>query len=194
VLTPALIGLLAAGLGGAQGSTPAAGGVPAFGTSRRLPALRSTSSRFWFVDRSGRDGLGFGGARLGLERRLGLGRFSSALQASFARWSVGVDLPSPLLARGLAPIGLWPTSYGLLVARFGYGFYLGRPKSPRGALSVFYDRQRHLFGEGPRTVPSYARHRVGVEGTLFVAPRIGVHFKAGLGANWSGGLSLVIVH
>lgn len=202
MLTPALIGLLAAGPGGAIGSTPAAGAAPAAQpeaaaeaevAAEPMPAARSPWNRLWFADRSPRGGLGFGGAQLGIEGRLDLGRFSSALEASFARWSVGVGLEGPLRGPPPAgPIGPRPTIYGLLVARVGYGFYLGRPKVPRGELYVYYDRERQLFGEDPRTVPSYLRHGIGVEGTLFLTPRVGVHFDARLGTTWSAGLSLVV--
>jgi len=184
VLEPALFLLAAtAAPASAQPSTPAVvANVQA--TLRQLPRL-SLDHLVATVDPAQQ-------VRVELAGRVELGAFASALSSSFARWSVGVQVDAiPRAAPRLLNLPL--TSNGLLVARIGYGLFLGRPRAPpRGELFVYYDHQLRVnAGDDPGTIPPYNRHRVGVGATLFLGPQIGLHVDAHVGRSWATGVSLI---
>jgi hypothetical protein len=131
------------------------------------------------------------GAELGVGGRFEFGRLVPALSSSFAHWSVGVpgDARSSL---GLA-LRQAVTDNGLLVGRVGYGLYVGKPKMSRSQLFVYYDQELRLNGVGgkPNSLFRDPRRGVGVDGTLFVTPQLGVQASVRMGHSWFAGLSLV---
>jgi hypothetical protein len=121
--------------------------------------------------------------RLGLDRTVGLGRFASALAASFARWSLDVGVPT--LARP-APLSDVASTDGLLVAHLGQGLFLGHSALPCPQRLT----RRDCLAATPTLLP--AGPQVGLDATLFVTPVLGVRFEANAGAAQYGGLSLIV--
>jgi hypothetical protein len=122
-------------------------------------------------------------ARLGLEGTFGSGRFASALTSSLARWSLGIGFDAETLARPGARSGA--PSDGLLVARIGHGLYLGHAPLPRPALFTYQEQMKAKPSLSPTGV------RIGIDGTLFFTPHLGLHFEVSGGGSWFGGLSFV---
>jgi hypothetical protein len=134
---------------------------------------------------------GLCGAQLGLGGRLDFGRLVPALSSSFAHWSVGVP-GNPRRSLGLA-LRETTSEKGLLVGSLGYGLYLGRPKTPRSQLFVYYDQELRFNGVGgrPHSLFRDPRRGIGVDSTLLLTPRLGVQSSLRAGKRWFAGLSLV---
>jgi hypothetical protein len=121
-------------------------------------------------------------ARLGLDGTIGLGHFASALSSSFARWSIGIGIDAPTPARPLQLPGA--SDDGLLVAHVGHGLYLGHPPAPRA--EIFSGRDYIDVRPSP-----FHGAQIGIDGTLFLTPHIGLRFDASGGSAMYGGLSLI---
>jgi hypothetical protein len=149
------------------------------------PFGRTSASPEAYLDLSGGQdptGTRTARARLGLDGTIGLGRFASALSSSFARWSIGIGFDATGVQR---PFSMAASDNGLLVARLGHGLYLGHPPPVKSDLLTYREylsAQPALFKNGVQ---------LGMDGTLFITPHIGVRFNVSAGTAMYGGLSLV---
>lgn len=134
--------------------------------------------------------------RFGVQSRLDLGRLAALVPASFATSSVGVGYEGARPPSLEIP-GLRVDDRGLLVARVGYGIYLGKPQSPRRAeLYLHYDYDQRVFTTEDKDLRAAAaspkQHSLTLEATWFLTPTVGLHLNAQIGNTWLAGLSLVV--
>jgi len=130
-----------------------------------------------------------GSRRLELQGRASLGLILPALSSTFALWSLSIPASGDFLWR--SPLAGAFGDNGLLVARFGYGLYLGSLSCPRGELFAFHDQTlARLFGSPPTPMDKGVNHGIGIEGTLFLTRHFGLHFEARGGEGFFAGLSL----
>jgi len=126
---------------------------------------------------------------VGVAGRLDMARIGPSLRGSFAEMSVGWALQTySYRARGTtADVG------ELLLARFGYGMYLGFPGSPRGEVMIYYDHRHDDFAAGfkMRGLGSGVIGHFGAEGRLFVTDHWGVGAEAAFGSAYVTGLSIL---
>ncbi|MBW2459417.1 MAG: hypothetical protein JRI68_33300 [Deltaproteobacteria bacterium] len=80
----------------------------------------------------------------------------------------------------------------LLLARFGFGVYLGRSAAPRGEVVLYYDHRHDGFAGGMSGAMVGFPGHAGLEGELFVSDQLGVRAEVQLGAGVVGGLSLLV--
>jgi hypothetical protein len=83
-----------------------------------------------------------------------------------------------------------------LLARFGYGIYLGWPGSARGEIALYYDHRHDDFAAGFKMpgLGSGVIGHFGVEGRLFVTRQWGVAAEAAVGSAYITGLSILFRH
>ena len=81
----------------------------------------------------------------------------------------------------------------MLLARFGFGMYLGGPQAPDGELLLYYDHRHDDFAAGLlSSLPtSGVPGHMGLDAQLFVSERWGVAGQAQIGSALVSGLSLV---
>ena len=121
--------------------------------------------------------------------RLDMARIGPSLRGSFAEMSVGWALQAySYRARGTrADVG------ELLLARFGYGMYIGWPGSPRAEVMIYYDHRHDDFAAGFKMtgLGSGTIGHFGAEGRLFVSDHWGVAAEAAFGSAYVTGLSIL---
>jgi hypothetical protein len=123
-----------------------------------------------------------------LDGRLPLDRFASSLAGSFLEWGAGLAVGSTHYG---GAIGAREFTDGLL-ARFGYGFYLGPASASRGEVLLSYDNRHDDFAGGLK-MPGLGSGPVGhfgVEGTVYLAGSWGLRALAQAGSAHVLGLSL----
>jgi hypothetical protein len=81
----------------------------------------------------------------------------------------------------------------LLLARFAYGMYLGRPGGARGEVMLYYDHRHDDFAAGLKIpgIPSGVAGHFGVEGRAYVSGDWGLSFEAAAGSAYVVGMSLL---
>jgi hypothetical protein len=119
---------------------------------------------------------------LALSGRLDLARLGRATSGSFADLAVGL---AGEVANYYQP-GAGADLGGMLLARFAYGLYLGRPgSSVRGEASIYYDHRRDTFAggisPGPGPGSGFAGF-FGAAGLLHLGPRWGARLELEQGA------------
>jgi hypothetical protein len=128
-------------------------------------------------------------AELSVEGRLDMRRMAPSLTGSFAEMGVGWAMQRyAYQVRGAAPdVG------DLLLARFGYGMYLGFPGGARGEVMLYYDHRHDDFAAGLKIpgIPSGVAGHFGVEGRAFVSDRWGFSAEAVAGSAYVIGASLL---
>jgi hypothetical protein len=124
-----------------------------------------------------------------LDARVDLARVGPAMRGSFVEGQVGAGLE---LYHFRAPGSrVEDNAFGLLLARFGFGVYLGTgPKS--GELSLYYDHRHDDFaaGLGVKGIASGPLGHFGLRGRYFVAPQWGVNALLELGSAVVAGASV----
>lgn len=127
---------------------------------------------------------------LSLRGRLDMDRFLPSLAGSFAEMSLGGAI--------LADSYFNATTDGntLLLGRFGYGVYIGRPSYPRGEVMVYYDHRRDDFAAGLKIarVGSGIFGHMGLEGKLYFNDQWGALLDAQMGSAYLAGLSVLYRH
>jgi hypothetical protein len=84
----------------------------------------------------------------------------------------------------------------LLLARFGYGMYIGRIGGPRGEMTLYYDHRHDEFAAGLKTgglVSGVAGH-FGIAAHLYVSDHWGLAAEAAVGSAYVTGLSVLFRH
>jgi hypothetical protein len=121
--------------------------------------------------------------------RLDMGRLGPSLRGSFAEMSLGVALQAySYRARGTtADVG------ELLLARFGYGMYVGWPGSPRSEIMIYYDHRHDDFAAGTKItgLGSGVIGHVGAEGRFFASDHWGIAAETAIGSAYVMGLSIL---
>lgn len=134
------------------------------------------------------DGFGFTTLELGLEGRLDLQALGPRLEGSFAEAALGY-------ARQWLRYDLLPgDATDELLARVGFGIYLGRPGGVHGESWIAYDHRRDTFAGGlkmPGVPAGYAGH-VAQRTELFFDPRVGAAFDVQYGSALIAGLYLLL--
>ncbi len=133
------------------------------------------------------DAFGLTALELRLDSRLDLGDLDSNLAGSFAESSLGYA------REFLRYDGLEGDQTDELLARLGFGIYLGRPDGVHGEAAIVYDHRRDTLAGGMRFagVPAgYAGH---LEQTtrLFFTPAFGAELGFEYGSAFTTGLSLL---
>jgi hypothetical protein len=121
--------------------------------------------------------------------RLDMHHVGPSLRGSFAEMSVGFALR----ASAYDVQGTTADMSELLLARFGYGMYIGRPGSPRGEVSLYYDHRHDDFAAGLKTtglVSGVAGH-FGTAARFYVSDHWGLAAEAMVGSAYVAGLSVL---
>jgi hypothetical protein len=139
-------------------------------------------------DRHAARGFTMRGAEVALAGRLDLGRVGPTLAGSFAEGALGAALASyrydGVAARDRDEV---------LLARFGFGIYLGRLPGPAGELSLYYDHRHDGYAGGlvTRGIGSGLAGAFGLDATFFPVSRWGVRLEAQAGSALLAGVGIV---
>jgi hypothetical protein len=122
---------------------------------------------------------------VGARGRVDLRRFADSLAGSFAEWGLGLGWVLTHYQVGARETD----AAGLLLARFGYGLYLGRAAE----VSLFYDHRHDEYAGGLKLtgLGSGPAGHLGVMGSWFFLPSWGVRAEAQAGSAYLAGLALV---
>ena len=126
---------------------------------------------------------------LALAGRLDMSRIAPSLTGSFAEMGFGWALQTyEYEINGVrADIG------ELLLARFGYGIYVGWPGAPHGEVMVYYDHRHDDFAAGlklPGLASGVAGH-FGMDARLYFSEQWGARLEAAVGSAYVVGASLL---
>ncbi len=130
-----------------------------------------------------RDGFHVTTAELRLASRLNLEHFAATMRGSFVELLLGAAIASYRYAAG----GV--TADDLLLARVGYGVYLGAASE----VSLYYDHRRDTIAGGGLLSGIGAGYvgYFGLDARWFLDPRWGVAFDARIGGAYIAGASLI---
>ncbi len=131
-------------------------------------------------------------SELSVNARLDMQRISPPLRGSFAEMGFGWALQNyRYQVKGASnDVG------ELLLARFGYGIYIGWPGAARGEIMVYYDHRHDDFAAGlkiPGLGSGVAGH-FGLEGRAYVSDHWGVAAEAVAGSAYVTGVSILFRH
>jgi hypothetical protein len=121
----------------------------------------------------------------GVRGRVDLLWLARSLVGSFAEWGFGVGTVFTHYRTGAHETD----GSGLLLARFGYGVYLGRV----GEIQAYYDHRHDGYAGGLKLsgLGSGAAGHLGVDGDWYFLPRWGVRAELQAGSAYLAGLSIV---
>lgn len=124
--------------------------------------------------------------------RLDGGRIAPSLRGTFADGSAGLAF-----ARHDYRVAGSPTdATTMLLARVGFGAYLGRPSSgrPFGEASIFYDHRHDGYAGGFKMtgLGSGVAGAFGAKGVVYLTSDVGLLADVAVGAAWVGGLSILV--
>ena len=124
-----------------------------------------------------------------LSGRTELARLAPSLAGSFLDWGFGLAMGASHYG---GPVGTFEAT-DLLLARFGYGFYLGRGPAPRAEVLLAYDHRHDDFAGGLKIpgLGSGPAGYFGVEATAHLHESWGVRAVAQAGSAHVVGLQLV---
>jgi hypothetical protein len=131
-------------------------------------------------------------AEVAIAGRFDMGRIGPSLRGSFAEMGVGVALQVYAYDTTAASADV----EDLLLARFGYGMYIGRIGGPRGEMTLYYDHRHDEFAAGLKTgglVSGVAGH-FGIAAHLYVSDHWGLAAEAAVGSAYVTGLSVLFRH
>lgn len=118
--------------------------------------------------------------------RYAMANVARELRGSFAEGAAGLGLASVRHVRST-------DTDTLLLARFGYGFFLGSPSLSRGDVTAFYEHRRDGLVGGMKIPGIGAGYlgSVGARARVYLDDRFGVAVEAHAGAATMAGASLV---
>jgi len=131
-------------------------------------------------------------AEIAIAGRFDMGRVGPSLRGSFAEMGVGAALQAIAYDTTAASADV----EDLLLARFGYGMYIGRIGGPRGEMTVYYDHRHDEFAAGLKTgglVSGVAGH-FGIAAHLYLSDHWGLAAEAAVGSAYVTGLSVLFRH
>jgi hypothetical protein len=126
---------------------------------------------------------------LSVQGRLDMQRFAPSLTGSFAELGLGWALQR----YGYEVKGV-PADVGeLLLARFGYGMYVGWPGGPRGEAMLYYDHRHDDFAAGLKLsgIPSGVAGHFGFSARAFLSEHWGMSVEAMAGSAYVTGASIL---
>jgi hypothetical protein len=120
--------------------------------------------------------------------RYDLQRYARSLTGSFVEGSAGVGIGAYHY-----PAAGTSEANTLLLARFGFGIYLGRRADRWGELRAYYDHRHDDYAGGLKMpgLGSGPLGHFGVDGRAFVTPHWGFRAEVQAGSAWVAGLALV---
>jgi hypothetical protein len=125
---------------------------------------------------------------LRMDGRYDLRRYAPSLAGSFVEGSAGVGLGAYTY-----PAASTTEANTMLLARFGFGLYLGRRADRWGELRLYYDHRHDDYAAGLKIpgIGSGPLGHFGVDGKAFVTTRWGFWAQGEVGAAWVAGLGLI---
>ncbi|MET0593460.1 MAG: hypothetical protein ABW133_12220 [Polyangiaceae bacterium] len=126
---------------------------------------------------------------LAISGRLDMVRFDPLLRGSFAEMSFGMAMQ----AYSYKVQGTTADLSEILLARFGFGMYFGRPGTQRGEALVYYDHRHDGYAAGlkiPGLGSGVAGH-FGAEGRYYLSDHWGLAAEAVAGSAYVMGLSVL---
>ena len=125
----------------------------------------------------------------GARGRYDLRRFAPSLDGTFADWGLGLGWALTHFQVGAREID----AQGLLLARFGWGLYLGHAPGQTGEVMAYYDHRHDDYAGGAKLtgLGSGAAGHVGLEGTWYFLQRWGVRAEVQAGSVYLAGLSVI---
>jgi hypothetical protein len=127
-----------------------------------------------------------------LAGRLDMSRVGPSLTGSFAEMSLGWAGAAYAYAR----LNTRADVAELLLARFGYGLYVGWPGAPRGEATIYYDHRHDGFAAGlklPGLGSGVAGH-FGASLRYYLSDQWGILAETSAGSAYVAGLSLLFRH
>ncbi|MCA9598664.1 MAG: hypothetical protein KC776_35380 [Myxococcales bacterium] len=123
--------------------------------------------------------------------RWDLRNFDPALAGSFAE--VGAGFALSRVSYRIDGMQLDPELEDLLLARFGFGFWLGDPTRRGSEVRLYYDHRHDDYAAGliVTGLASGVAGHFGVDARTFFDERWGMRLDAQVGAAWIAGLSLL---
>jgi hypothetical protein len=121
--------------------------------------------------------------------RTDLRRLASTLTGSFAEWGVGLGWALTHYRVGARETD----AAGLLLARFGYGLYLGHRPGRTAEVMVYYDHRHDDYAGGTKLggLGSGVAGHFGLEGTWYFLERWGARLEAQTGSAHLAGVYLI---
>lgn len=173
------------------------GGYRAFGpTPREGQAERPDGSALDLEAALTRHDYGDDGFRIGtfeifVRSRTDLMRVAKPLEGSFFELGLGGAVQQ--YAYQVPGVSIPSDLETMLLARFGFGVYVGGPSAPDGEFLLYYDHRHDDYAAGLlSTVPtSGVLGHFGLDGRMFFSENWGVSGQAQVGAALVAGLSLV---
>jgi hypothetical protein len=137
------------------------------------------------------DGFNTVTVELALDGRLDLERWAEPLRGSFADFGVGAALQT--FDYDAVDLGFASDVEQMLLARFGFGMYLGDPAERGGELSVYYDHRHDDFAAGLKLtgLGSGIPGHFGSEVRYYFSRDFGVLVDAQAGSAYILGMSLL---
>jgi hypothetical protein len=125
----------------------------------------------------------------GARGRYDLRRLAPSLDGTFAEWGLGLGWALTHFQVGAREID----AEGLLLARFGWGVYLGRAPGRTGEVMAYYDHRHDDYAGGAKLtgLGSGAAGHVGLEGTWYFLSRWGLRAEVQAGSVYLAGLSVI---
>jgi hypothetical protein len=120
--------------------------------------------------------------------RYDLRRYAPSLAGAFVEGSAGVGIGAYHY-----PAAATTEANTLLLARFGFGLYVGRRTDRWGELRLYYDHRHDDYAGGFKMagLGSGTIGHFGVDGRAFVTARWGFRAEVEVGAAWVAGVGLV---
>jgi hypothetical protein len=127
-------------------------------------------------------------AELQLQGRFDLRRYAPSLTGAFVEGAAGAGVGRYHYSAPSAE-----EANTLLLARFGFGCYLGHRARRWGEARVYYDHRHDDFAGGLKVpgIQSGVAGHFGVDGRAFVTDRWGFRAEVAAGAAWVAGIALV---
>jgi hypothetical protein len=163
---------------------------------RASPAPLARQGSFLEMDvalthhRYGSEGFGILTGEFGLNGRLDLQRYDRHLAGMFSELGLGLGLQRYDFHR-LAPPHDTDHAW-LLLARFGFGAYIGRSGLPHGEVLLYYDHRHDGYAAGMTGMMVGIPGHAGLETKLYLSEQLGLRAELQLGAAYVGGLSLLV--
>jgi len=131
-------------------------------------------------------------AEVSLGGRLDMQRVAPSLAGSFAEMGLGWGFQR----YGYQVKGAASDVGELLLARFGYGLYIGWPGAAQGELMVYYDHRHDDIAAGfkLRGLGSGVAGHFGIEGRMYLSEHWGVSAEAMVGSAYVAGVSILFRH
>lgn len=128
-------------------------------------------------------------AELGISGRLDLERIDPHLRGSFGE--LGTGFAAQLFDYDYGDLSLGDHIETMLLGRFAYGMYIGRPPAPHGELAFYYEHRHDDYVGGIPGIGIGIIGYFGLDATVMLTDSWGLSSDVALGSAFMGGLSLL---